>query len=55
MKLVNEAEKKIEELESIIKNLQYTQFSIYKPLKDRLTKKIDALIKNLTDAKKRMK
>lgn len=55
VKLVNEAEKKIEELESIISNLQYAQFSIYKPLKDNLTKKIDSLIKVLQDAKKRMR
>ena len=55
VKLVNEAEKKIEELESIMSNLQYAQFSIYAPLKDNLAKKIDSLIKILKDAKKRMK
>ena len=55
VKLVKEAEKKIEELESIISNLQYTQFSIYKQLKDNLAKKIDSLINVLKTAKKRMK
>lgn len=55
VKLVGEAEKKIEELESIMSNLQYAQFSIYKPLKDNLAKKIDSLVKVLKDAKKRMR
>src|SRR3989304_672798 len=50
LKLVKEAEKKMEELESIMNNLQYTQFSIYKRLKDSLAKKIDSLIKVLKKA-----
>lgn len=55
VKLVSEAERKIEELESIMNNLQYAQFSIYKSLKDNLVKRIDALIKVLQGAKKRMR
>ena len=55
VKLVSEAEKKIEELESIMGNLQYAQFSIYKRLKDSLAKKIDSLIRVLKNAVRKMK
>lgn len=55
VKLVAEAEKKMEELESIIENLTYTQFSIYTNLKTSFVKKVDQLVKVLNKAKKRMK
>lgn len=55
VKLVAEAEKKMEELESIIENLAYTQFSIYKNLKTTFMKKVDQLVKVLNKAKKRIK
>jgi ParB/RepB/Spo0J family partition protein len=55
VKLVEEAEKKMEELESIIENLGYAQFSIYSNLKANFKKRIERLIKVLNKAKSRTK
>ncbi len=55
IKLVEEANKKIEDLESIMNNIKYTQFSIYQKLKVNLIKKIDSLIKILKETKRKIK
>lgn len=55
VKLVEEANKKIEELEAMMNNLKFTQFSIYQSLKEKLVKKIDSLIDTLKDTKKKIK
>lgn len=52
VKLVGEAEKKIEELESIIGNLRFSQLRIYPSLRENLSKKIDLLISILKHARK---
>jgi len=55
IKLVEEANKKMEELESIMDNLKFTQFSIYQDLKKKLIKKIDSLIDILKDTRRKIK
>lgn len=55
VKLVEESYKKMEEVESMMNNLKYTQFSIYQNLKEKLLKKIDSLIDTLKDTKKKIK
>ncbi|MBU0477834.1 ParB N-terminal domain-containing protein [bacterium] len=55
IKLAGEAEEKIEELESIIGNLRFSQLKIYPNLKENLFKKIDSLIDILRQAKKKVR
>lgn len=55
IKLVEEAYRKMEELESILNNLRYTQFGIYQILKEKLIKKINLLINMLKNTKKKIK
>jgi len=55
VRLVEEAEKKIEELESIIGSLRFSQLKVYPSLKDNLRKKIDSVVSSLQRAKKSMR
>ncbi|MCK4250363.1 ParB/RepB/Spo0J family partition protein [candidate division WOR-3 bacterium] len=54
VKLVGVAENKMEELESVMNNLKYAQFSIYRALKKKLIKKLDSLISTLKVTKKKL-
>lgn len=55
VKLVTEAEKKMEELESIIGSLRFSQLKIYPSLKDNLKKRISSLLTSLQRAKRSVK
>lgn len=55
LKFVEDANKKIEELGSIMNNIKFTQFNIYEKYKIQLIKNIEWLIKVLTDTRKKIK
>lgn len=52
VKLVAEAEEKMEELESIIGSLRFSQLKIYPSLKDNLKKRVSSLLSSLQRAKR---
>lgn len=54
VKLVGVAENKMEELEAVMDNLKYAQFSIYRRLRKKLIKKIDSLMIILKKTKKKL-
>lgn len=55
VKLVGEAEKRMEELDSIIGSLRVSQLKVYPSLKDNLKKKIDSLMGSLQRIRKSMR
>jgi ParB/RepB/Spo0J family partition protein len=54
IKMADQAEKKIEDLEAILNSFHAGQFGIYKALKDKLIDRIDSLVKVLSQTKSRL-
>jgi ParB/RepB/Spo0J family partition protein len=54
IKMADQAEKKMEDLEAILNSFHAGQFNIYKALKDELLKRIDSLVRVLNQTRSRL-